>query len=639
MPTLRGARDLFTKTPTATAQLVRPTLSAEYSHRSLLSATPFLDETLHKLEGTDIPLNDLRELAHRLEGKPAIPLVVESRPPQLQIGAKKEFWVSNADSNQYSRVPATLQFITEHAYFWIEDGLKFDSKDLERLAHTFEYHIYPTNRRYFGSEWTPGVDGDPHIYILYTQDLGVSLAGYFSSSDEQHPLSHPFSNAHEMFVLNADNLDLAEEYTLSVLAHEFQHMIHWHQDRDETSWINEGLSELAIFLNGMIPGSDYSYIRDTDIQLNDWPDDESAKRPHYGAAFLFLAYFYDRFGPEALRALVAQPENGFEGIDRVLEGIFLSETSAEQQMTAENLFLDWAITLYLQDGAVGDGRYAYRNYQDAPRASVTETIDTCPQPGFTREVSQFGIDYLRITCPGDHRLFFEGSTVAKVVPADPYSGDYAFWSNRGDESDMTLTKYFDFSGHEGVLTLAYQTWYDLERDYDYVYVEASENGENWKILKTPSGTLEDPTGNSFGWGYNGSSGGWIEERVDLSEFAGKKVWIRFEYVTDAAVTGEGMLLDDIAIPEMGYSADFEADDGGWLAEGWVRIRNLLPQKYLLALLTFGEKVEVDVLLLPPDNIIEIPLKLYEGRDEAVLVVAGATQFTRQKAAYRLEIQP
>ena len=35
------------------------------------------------------------------------------------------------------------------------------------------------------------------------------------------------------------------------------------------------------------------------------------------------------------------------------------------------------------------------------------------------------------------------------------------------------------------------------------------------------------------------------EEVDLSQFAGKKVQIRFEYITDAAINGEGFLLDDV----------------------------------------------------------------------------------------------
>ncbi len=64
--------------------------------------------------------------------------------------------------------------------------------------------------------------------------------------------------------------------------------------------------------------------------------------------------------------------------------------------------------------------------------------------------------------------------------------------------------------------------------------------------------------------------------MDISEFAGQQVWLRFEYITDAAVYAEGFLVDDISIPEIDYSSDFENDDGGWQADGFVRINNLLP---------------------------------------------------------------
>jgi hypothetical protein len=257
-------------------------------------------------------------------------------------------------------------------------------------------------------------------------------------------------------------------------------------------------------------------------------------------------------------------------------------------------------------------------------------------------VHQYGVDYIRIRCPGEYNLHFEGSIQVGVLPADPYSGDYAFWSNKGDESDMTLTRSFDFSDHDGPLTLSYWTWYDLEEDYDYVFVEASTDGENWKILTTPSGTLEDPSGNSYGWGYNGLSGGdgsWIQEQIDISQYSGQQVQIRFEYVTDAAVNGEGLLLDDISIPEVGYFSNFEEDSGGWDAAGFVRIQNVLPQSFKLALITVDRNTSVTYIPLSIDNTADIPVEIGGDIDEVILVVGGTTRFTRQTAAYRFELQP
>ncbi len=193
----------------------------------------------------------------------------------------------------------------------------------------------------------------------------------------------------------------------------------------------------------------------------------------------------------------------------------------------------------------------------------------------------------------------------------------------------------------GSITLDYWTWYDLEADYDYIFLEISTNGGEWRIIRAPSTTSEDPSGNSYGWGYNGLSGGdgsWIQESVDLSAYAGETIQVRFEYITDAAVHGEGFLLDDVSIPEIGYFADFEEDDGGWVSEGFVRIENTLPQTYRLALIHLGAAPRVQYLTVSAENQVEIPITIGEdGVQEVVLVVTGTTRFTRQKADYQFEL--
>ena len=87
----------------------------------------------------------------------------------------------------------------------------------------------------------------------------MNLAGYYASIDEYHPLVHEFSNAHETFMLSADNAGLPRGYTYGVLAHEFQHMIHWYRDRNETSWLNEGFAELSTLLTGQRDGPTHDY--------------------------------------------------------------------------------------------------------------------------------------------------------------------------------------------------------------------------------------------------------------------------------------------------------------------------------------------------------------------------------------------
>jgi hypothetical protein len=594
-------------------------------------------ETLEILQNTVVPNNDPWDLACRLKGLCGVPEVLATSAAPRVVGEKQNFWVHNLDTNVNNEVQATLRYVTPHVYFWVQDGVNVDEDEMKALVDEFENKIYPTNREFFGSEWTPGIDGDEHIYILYARGLGFSVAGYFSSSDSVHPLIQEYSNGHEMFLFNADNTPLGDEFTYSVLAHEFQHMIHWNLDGNETSWLNEGSSELAAFINGYDGGGfDWLYITDPDLQLNDWPNDQNATTPHYGAGFLFMTYFLDRFGEEATQALVRDPANGLESVDDVLREINAADPLTNQPIDADAFFMDWIVTNFLLDSSFGDGRYVYKNYPGAYRASATENIFTCPQSPLERAVHQYGADYIAIECAGDYTIHFTGSTVTGLLPVDPYSGEYAFWSNKGDESNMTLTREFDFTGVSGPIELSFRTWYDIETDWDYLYVEVSEDGKVWEILTTPSGTGTNPSGNSYGWGYTGVTGNWIEETIDLSEYAGRKVFIRFEYVTDAAVNGEGFLLDDVRVDATGYRSDFEADDGGWTAEGFVRVQNILPQTFGLALILTGDS-SVTMLPVNPDQTAEIPISLRAG-EKAYLVISGLTRFTRELASYQIEIR-
>ena len=594
--------------------------------------------TLKTLDETVVPNNDPLQLACHLEGKCNIPETVAAPATPPKVGDATKFWVSNVDTNDNFQVDATLRYVTPHVYFWVENEVSYRQSELEALANTFESKIYPTDREFFGSEWTPGIDNDPHIYILYVRGMGSSIAGYFSSADEINPQAHEYSNAHEMFLFNADNTNLGDNFTYGVLAHEFQHMIHWAQDRNESSWMNEGFSEVAAFLNGYDPGGfDWLYISDPDLQLNDWPNDQSATSPHYGAGFLYLTYFLDRFGEDATKAVVKDPANGFDSIDNALRQINAVDPVTKNPISADDVFMDWAVTNILLDKNVGDGRYVYHNYPAANRASPTETISNCPESPQAQTVHQYGVDYIEIDCAGDHTLTFTGSTSTRLLPADPASGSFAFWSNKGDESDMTLTHEFDFTNISGPIDLSFRAWYDIEKDYDYVYLEASEDGVTWNIIKTPSGTGSDPSGNSYGWGYNDVSNGWIDENVDLSAYAGKKVQLRFEYVTDAAVNGEGFLLDDVRIDAINYSTDFEADAGGWVGDGFVRIENILPQTFRLALITKGATTTEQTIEVSADQTAEIPLSLKNG-ESAILVVTGTTRFTREQASYQFEVK-
>lgn len=592
-------------------------------------------ETIEVLGQAQVPENDPYELACRLEGVCNVSKTVPAK--QYRVGDQEKFWILNSDTNEHSQIDATLRYITPHSYFWAENGTPVDEGDMRALMDTFENEIYPTNREFFGSEANPGVDNDPHIYVIYASSIGHNIAGYFSSSDSFNPEVKEYSNAHETYVLGTSQ-DLGDAYTYATLAHEFVHMIQNASDRNDVSWMNEGFAEVGAFINGYdIGGADWLYVQNPDIQLNTWVDNASPDfSAHYGQSFLYLAYFLDRFGEEATKALTNNPENDLPSVDETLAELNITDPQTGEVITADDVFVDWAVTMQLMDEEVGDGRYTFKNYPNAPQVTNTETISSCPG-SVNGTVNQYGMDYYTITCAGDHMLTFKGSTVAGLLPVSANSGEYMFWSNRGDESDMTLTREFDFSGVSGPISMSFAMWHDIETDYDYAYLEASTDGETWEILRSSSSTDEDPTGASYGWAYNGQTNGWVTEEVDLSQFAGQTIQIRFEYITDAALNGEGLLLDDIRIDAIDYVEDFEAGAGDWETAGFVRVENTLPQTYRLALITRGDGTTVTHIELNADQTAEIPLSLQSG-EEAILVVTGTTRFTRLPAAYQLDVK-
>jgi hypothetical protein len=117
------------------------------------------------------------------------------------------------------------------------------------------------------------------------------------------------------------------------------------------------------------------------------------------------------------------------------------------------------------------------------------------------------------------------------------------------------------------------------------------------------------------------------------------VLVRFAYLTDGAVTGTGFALDDVAIPEIGYTDDAEDGDGGWQTVGFVRTNDLVPQRYMVLLIGLGDTASLQRLPLQDDQTGEWTVLL--GKDElreAVLVVSGLAPLTTHPAPYRLEIE-
>ena len=173
---------------------------------------------------------------------------------------------------------------------------------------------------------------------------------------------------------------------------------------------------------------------------------------------------------------------------------------------------------------------------------------------------------------------------------------------------------------------------------------STDGGDTWRILPGQHTTEENPLSLAYGPGYTGKSGGgdgpfWVDEQVDLTPFAGKKILVRFEYITDEGVNLDGFAIDDIEIPELGFFDDAE-DDGRWQAEGFSRLVRRLPQRFILQVIEIGQTTTVTAVPLDEANSGQVRLSGFGSTlDKAVIVIAAATDGTRQPAVYQYSLQP
>ncbi|PJF36672.1 MAG: hypothetical protein CUN49_04220 [Candidatus Thermofonsia Clade 1 bacterium] len=579
-------------------------------------------ETLALLQATILPERDRFALARWYLGLRELP-APRTEPVLYRIGDAKIFETYNLDTETRFSFTARLAWIGEHAYWWFEEGFTPDQDALWRSAERFDKRIYPTVRAYFGSEDSPGVDADPRLFIVHARNLGRYVAAYFSSTNEFPRAVVPESNEHQMFWVNLDTMRIGTAGYEGTLAHEFQHMIHHVRDSNEALWLNEGMSELAADLSGYrsdTSGFVRAFLNRPQTQLNAWPVLEDSA-PNYGAAYLFMRCFLHRFGVDTLRALVANPNNDMAGITETL-ALFKHTDADGAPITAERFFADWVAENWLNNGCPTP-------LSQAPRSELMKLGENL------LVLPQFGTYYLRVP-PGRYTLTVQSEPTVQVIPTQAYSGDYFWWSNRGDDSHTRLTRAFDLRGVPRA-TFTFRLWHNIEENWDYAYLSVSEDGgATWRALETSASRPAGGNHNPYGAAFSGKSGNgdlpqWIAVSADLSAYAGKPILLRFDYVMDDAINFEGLALDDMALPEIGYFYDAELGDGGWQAEGFVRMANRLPTRTLVQVLAEGTVKARHIL----ERDQSLRLQVTGG---TVIAFSGLREFTTERSllTYRLE---
>ncbi|MCB8987986.1 MAG: immune inhibitor A [Ardenticatenaceae bacterium] len=575
---------------------------------------------LQTLLDTNYPPHDYFETSQRLMSNKNDERTIHT--PTYQLGDQQTFVTDDG------RIQATLLGLTDHAYFWVEDSLDYSQQDVQAAADRLETEFYPRLVNLFGQEWQPGVDNDPHFTILHLSGASNnSELGYFSSVDEYPRSLYSDSNQQEMVYLIMGNLELGEDLYYGTLVHEIQHLIQWYVDPNEATWLNEGLSQLAEIYLGFDTATPIDYTRRPETQLNTWDYESDYVDAHYSAAYLYSVYLWEQLGEQAIQELSRHPANGLAGVNAILQGYAPDRSLAD--FTA-----DWAAANFLDDPAAGP-RYNYDSL-DLGRPSFDWRIKQLPQAA-TSELDQFGVHYIDLDFRGPVNITFAGDTMTQLIDSAPTSGEQMWYAPAQDETDARLTAVFDLTALSSA-TLNFTAWYDLEEEYDYAYVSVSpDGGQSWELL-----TPYHAVAGEYGPGFNGRSdatkdhqNGWIKEQISLNRFVGQQVMVRFDVLTDSAVSGRGFALDDIAIPELGYADDVESSRPEWAADGFVQVGWQLPQLWAVELIEGGPAPTVT--RLPLNELNQGQWSVEIGKGGGTLAIIPLTPFVAQPANYWLTL--
>ena len=256
----------------------------------------------------------------------------------------------------------------------------------------------------FGNAWGPHdspnlipPESASQIHILFLDIDGDGLPspgqsrfyGFFSGAHNYLRTSRPTSNERLMFFMDAaimahrdgptwEASDRRPSAIISVLAHEFQHMIHFYQkpvlqDAVSETWLNEMASEVAEDLvadkvesNGPRavahddpaagePGIERErlprYNFHNDIQVTAW--DYSDQLKHYSISYALGAYLARTYGGAALFGdIVASGQSGVAAIEAALRTHGHTESFGD-------VLANWAVANLLSDNPRAPFPYRY----------------------------------------------------------------------------------------------------------------------------------------------------------------------------------------------------------------------------------------------------------------------------------------
>jgi hypothetical protein len=333
-----------------------------------------------------------------------------------QIGDQKRFYaVDFSRSGRAYFTNATCRAVGEFCYIFVENSQwekNVTNTGVAKLRRAFDEStpanaskgIYKLETENLGLP-PDEIDLDPKIYILIldipdTQENGNFVAGYFEPINQERGVVRDpktgmqfQSNEVEMIYIDSNPLKVEDVIAREILAHEFQHLIHWRYDPDEDIWINEGCSEYSsLFLCGYQSGriSEHvkAYEKEPQTSLVFWGNGMGSLA-NYGASYLWMMYLHEHYGGiSTISSIITEPAHGINGINTVL-------ISRGYSQRFNDVFSDWKVANYLDNDTYESGKYGYSNLDLVPIYSYKD--DAFPITNRSHFIQSWSANYIEFT--------------------------------------------------------------------------------------------------------------------------------------------------------------------------------------------------------------------------------------------------
>lgn len=500
----------------------------------------------------------------------------------------------------HAREPISMQQLIFYMYYLLENYET--DEDIQYLVNTTEMYFVPClnpdgyvynqstspngggmwrkNRKNSGSgNW--GVDLNRNYSYEWGHDNnGSSPDPWEETYRGTEPFSEPETQAVREFCMDND-------FKMALNYHSYSNLLlytwGWTPDPCPDDEILEAYAKMMTEENNYTYGPGSTTIYPTNGGSDDWMYGDTVDKPRFYSYTPEVGNGNDGFWPSISRIIPLCQENMHQNIMAAkLVGKYatvndempfvIGDYEGHLKFSIQRLGLqdeDFTVSIIPQDGFAGVGDsiiFSDMELMETIMDSISFVLEPEIQVGDsfsyiisvnngdivenTEVTKLFGETVVVFEEPANNLNNWTGTW--QLTDEDYISPSYSItdspydeYSNNSNKS-LILSQYIDLE-NTIYAELTFRAKWEIEDGYDYVQVLVSDGGNNWEPLEglyTDPGTQYQTPGLPV---YDGFSNGWIKETINLGDYLGESIRLRFKLRSDVYVTEDGFYFDDLKV--------------------------------------------------------------------------------------------